>query len=243
LIVALKTLMVAIFFNPYVVSTMPFLEIGGDMVWRNKVGVHTFSFDRNRFEVNTYTIMPDGRRGQALNPDWWVVGNSSSFGFGVNDEDTFAHILGYTNYSVLGYDCGAVAGRLNNLLGVFSPPKDVIIWCGMNNTDLTRHYFWREGLGEWYAQRRYIRQMKEILNICKTHGIRPHLVTFPLFQESSKVDGINNWVRGSGIPYYDLAKLFKGKDKSYYAKVDDVIRYHYHPSAKGHKMIAEEMGI
>ncbi len=99
----------------------------------------------------TYNINRDGFRGaetQRGNVDFAVVGDSFSFGLGVNDDETFVALLNanskeknvYRNYSVPGYSTDQQLLLLNRLKGRINADVLLVVYLGNDIFDNMRDY-------------------------------------------------------------------------------------------------------
>ena len=245
-------------------ESVPFLEPDAKLGWRNKPQFDDFFPNKHQKHVARYTINALGERISAdknaaseSSVTVWVVGDSSPFGFGINNEDTFTEKLSehydskleIRNMSVVGYRSPQVIKLLKAQLKENNQNPDIIIlWCGFNDLIELRYNKLIEKRLTYYSLKSNV---VDIIKMCRRRKISLILNTLPSYEDIDLLNKYNTWLLAkhapqSGIYTNDVQERFYIlKSKNLFASIDDHISQklnfdmHIHPSVRGHKVIAK----
>jgi len=187
----------------------------------------------------------------------WVAGDSLPFGLGVEVEHALAERLQRAlrearvivkNLSVVGYNAHQTRLALQRKLGETPrPPELIVVWVGFNNTEFTRRFFWTSPFDRSSYVATFVREMEAILALAREEGSHVVLLTVPCLEPSPQLDPLNAWIRdqdgrSGDVVVVDVQRIFADRhDPGLYAALDDLLPYHFHPSAKGHALVSERL--
>ncbi len=250
--------------NTKMIEAATFLELDPDLGWRNRKGASVFFppdaqyFVRYQIDAegNRIDVDPATLQGPPITRAVWIVGDSSPFGLGVDAEKSFAAQLrtelrkdgvALKNISVMGYDSGQLKTYFSTRVrAVPVPPDVVILWIGFNDASQFIHeLFWRTPFLESVFHARYKKNISDILALCDLLKIRVVEVTLPCFEPHQQLDQLNEWIRshegsGGNVVVVDLQRVFAERnDRGLYTNLDDILPVHFHPSERGHALVAQ----
>jgi len=200
---------------------------------------------RNGFRVNEWNS----------NKEIWALGGSGTFGYGLNDNETWPWILGITNYGQSGFALHDETYLLVQLLIEGKRPKTVIFYDGVNEQwcpDVDRAFYLRKLLKEEpfntdfnhrnqtltttqyrrCAEQYYGRYAQFIQEIGLLYGFTPIFILQPHEQVSNLFySQYYDAIMSQGYSH-DLRNILKDKD---------VFIDWQHPNGEGNKIIADHI--
>ena len=263
------------FINADLIEKFDYLELDSHLGWRNKPLFHGLwprSGDFSRYQV-VYRIDKEGcrvdqDRSAASEPQKpsklvWVLGDSSSFGLGVEAREIFSEKLGRNfkeygilikNFSVVGYNSRQVRKLFERKLeSSLQTPDLIIVHCGFNDAPYTHNFFWKTPLYHPLHLLGYQYQISRIIKICQKRRIGLIFNTIPSLEDYAPLKPINHWLRSRegrfpNVEAADIQREFaKNQRRDLYAPLDDKLAIRFHPSAKGHtiiyEMLREKVGV
>jgi hypothetical protein len=213
-----------------------------------------------------YTIGKDGERVlekkmiKVDNPkmEIWVIGDSSPFGFGVKMENTFSYLLGrklnnqsifVKNFAVVGYTTFQIVKLLKFNLNKLSNqrPHKIIFWGGFNNISFSRDWFTKKPVKERELSKEIEKlrsSIYELMSLCEKMNIKLIVSTIPSHEKTIPITKVNQFYRTlKRVTLLDTEKLFNkyGNSIELYNEIDTIFPFYFHPSAKGHKIVAKKL--
>ena len=250
--------------NEQMLAVNPYLERDPQLGWRNRLnseGVFPpFGTDRLLYRIDGEGNRRDDDQTDVQGPPLrrmvWILGDSSAFGLCVEGERSFSGLLrralrrygvAVKNLAVIGYNSWQVGTLFRSRLRRAPRKPDlIIVWVGFNDTTQFLHeWFWKTPFAGLLAYGRYVRNVAALLAVSRRAGIKVIEVTIPCLEPHRQLERINGWIRthqgiSPELAVVDVQRAFAEQaNRGLYAAFDDFLPCRFHPSERGHALIAE----